>query len=137
MAQFEKQVGVIGEYEPELCAVSGKPVRGKHAVTFYQGDGVHYVRVLSAYVDQWKRAAPAYGFPESVIEEEKERKEEVFVLEGLDNPDAPRDSERLGSMRDSGVIGAVPVPASKKIIDPPTLSPIVPAARANKKESDE
>jgi hypothetical protein len=78
----EKQVGIIGGREPELCAVSGKPVRGKHAVAHYKGDNVHYVRVLNQYDHRWTEAAPRYGFP--VHEEIPAQDENVFVLEGLE-----------------------------------------------------
>jgi hypothetical protein len=78
----EKQVGIIGGREPELCAVSGKPVRGKHAVAHYKGDNVHYVRVLNQYDHRWTEAAPRYGFP--VHDEISAQDENVFVLEGLD-----------------------------------------------------
>lgn len=81
----EKQVGIIGQYEPELCAVSGRPIRGKHAVTHYKGDGVHYVRVLNQFDDKWPEAAPIYGFP--VHEENSAQDENVFVLdESLNTP---------------------------------------------------
>jgi hypothetical protein len=124
MPEYNKQIGIIGEYEPELCAVSGKNVRGKNANTYYKGDGVHYVRVLNAYIDKWKDAHMAYGFPEPIVQDEQPAEDEVFVL------------EELNLVGDDGVKGTVTVPSSRKIVDPSTLSPIVPAARPNKKESD-
>lgn len=74
----EKQLGIMGVYEPELCAVSGRPVRGKHAITHYKGDNTHYVRVLNQFDHQWPQAAPIYGFP--VQDEKPAQDENVFVL---------------------------------------------------------
>ena len=124
MPDFSKQIGIIGEYEPELCAVSGKNVRGKNANTFYKGDGKHFVRVLNAYVDKWKDAHMHYGFPEPIIQEEQPAEQDVFVLEDLD------------SVGDSGIQGTVTVPSSRKIVDPGHFTAPIPAARPNKKESD-
>jgi hypothetical protein len=80
MPEYPQQLGIIGEREPSLCAVSGKPVKGKHANTYYKGDGKHFVRVLNAYDDQWKDAAPYYDFPVPVIQENEPSAEPVFVL---------------------------------------------------------
>lgn len=80
MSDYPQQIGIIGEREPELCAVSGKPIKGKHANTYYKGDGKHYVRVLNAYDDQWKQAAPYYGFPVPVIQADEPSTTPVFVL---------------------------------------------------------
>lgn len=96
-----KQVGIIGQYEPELCAVSGRPVRGKHAVTHYKGDNVHYVRVLNQFDGRWPEAAPRYGFP--VTEEKPAQDENVFVLEGI-NSDLAADY-LLNQSVDSGEYG--------------------------------
>jgi hypothetical protein len=74
----EKQLGIMGVYEPELCAVSGRPVRGKHAITHYKGDNTHYVRVLNQFDHLWPQAAPIYGFP--VQDEKPAQDENVFVL---------------------------------------------------------
>lgn len=81
-----KQVGVIGEYEPELCAVSGRPIRGKHAITHYKGDNVHYVRVLNQFDHLWPEAAEQYGFPVPETEEETVD-EDVFVVDALKDRD--------------------------------------------------
>lgn len=86
----DKQIGIMGQYEPELCAVSGRLIRGKHASTYYKGDGVHYVRVLNQFDHKWKEAAPEYGFPDPVIQEEIEKDEDVFVLDTL-NPENAAD----------------------------------------------
>lgn len=78
----DKQIGLMKDgrmiREPELCAVTGLDVRGKHAVTHYGPDGQFvYVRAQSDHL--WPLAAPAYGFP--VPEEEPVEDENVFVLE--------------------------------------------------------
>lgn len=80
----ENQIGIIGGKEPTLCAVSGRDVRGKHAVTHYKGDGT-YVRVLNQFDHLWPKAAPEYGFPEPVIQDEQPVNTDAFVLEGLDS----------------------------------------------------
>jgi hypothetical protein len=78
----EKQVGILGEREPELCAVSGRSLLGKHAVTHYKGDNVHYVRVLNQFDHLWSEAAEQYGFPVPQTEEEVVD-DDVFVVEAL------------------------------------------------------
>jgi hypothetical protein len=95
-----KQVGIIGGREPELCAVSGRPIRGKHAVAHYKGDNLHYVRVLNQYDHRWPEAAPRYGFP--VHEEISAQDENVFVLEGLDEP-KDFDPEQVVMTDDNGL----------------------------------
>lgn len=89
MMPSEKQIGIIGQREPELCAVSGRSVRGKHAVTHYKGDGVHYVRVLNQFDDKWPEAADAYGFPVPKADEDV-KDESVFVVDTL-KPDNAAD----------------------------------------------
>jgi hypothetical protein len=78
----EQQIGTIGGKEPTLCAVSGRNVRGKHAVTHYKGDGT-YVRVLNQFDHLWAKAAPEYGFPEPIVQDEQPIESDAFVLEGL------------------------------------------------------
>jgi hypothetical protein len=73
----ERQIGIKGEREPDLCAVTGRDVRGKHAVTHYGPNG-QYVYVLAQVDHLWPQAAPAYGFP--VREEKPAQDENVFVL---------------------------------------------------------
>lgn len=77
----ERQIGIKGEREPDLCAVTGRDVRGKHAVTHYGPNG-QYVYVLAQVDHLWPQAAPAYGFP--VTEEKPAQAENLFVLEGND-----------------------------------------------------
>lgn len=78
----EQQIGIVGGKEPTLCAVSGRDVRGKHAVTHYGPDGT-YVRVLNQFDHLWAKAASAYGFPEPIIQDEQPPEFEVFVLQDL------------------------------------------------------
>lgn len=78
----ERQIGLMEDghmvHEPELCAVTGRDVRGKHAVTHYGPDG-QFVYVLAQADHLWPLAAPAYGFP--VPEEKPAQDEKVFVLD--------------------------------------------------------
>lgn len=82
----DKQIGLMEDgrmvREPELCAVTGRDVRGKHAVTHYGPNG-QFVYVLAQADHLWPQAAPAYGFP---VEEEKPAEDEnVFVLNAEDS----------------------------------------------------
>jgi hypothetical protein len=82
-----KQLGIVGQYDPELCAVSGRPIRGKHAVTHYKGDNVHYVRVLNQFDHLWPESAEHYGFPVPQTDEEAVD-EGVFVVDALKSENA-------------------------------------------------
>lgn len=77
----EQQIGLIEDgvmvREPELCAVTGRPIRGKHAVTQYGPNG-QFVYILSQAYGDWPQVAPEYGFP--VPEEKSVQAENVFVL---------------------------------------------------------
>lgn len=84
----ENQIGIMGEREPQLCAVSGRPIRGKHTVTHYQGDNVHYVRVLNQFDHLWPQAAAAYGFPVPQ-EGDTQDNSDVFVLDDSLNENVP------------------------------------------------
>lgn len=54
----DPRIGVVGQSEPRVCAVSGRPIKGKHALTHHIGSGF-YVRVLSQYDHQWSNALDA------------------------------------------------------------------------------
>jgi hypothetical protein len=44
--------GIAGVREPAVCALSGKPVAGKHACHVYVA-GAYYVSVLSSEYERW------------------------------------------------------------------------------------
>lgn len=51
----DSRFGITGVSEPEVCAISGQPARGRHANTYHlTGGAVYYV--LAKYVSQWTPA---------------------------------------------------------------------------------
>lgn len=134
----DKQIGVLGEREPELCAVSGRPVRGKHAVTHYKGDNVHYVRVLNQFEHLWKEAAPAYGFPEPVIEDERTPvvDSDVFVLDESLNESINVYDAATGKVVSTFLANSDNYPSAQSTTDAPSARPSKKAAASDSKGDD-
>lgn len=118
----EQQIGLMENgrmtREPALCAVTGRDVRGKHAVTHYGPDG-QFVYVLAQVDHLWPQAAPAYGFP--VPEEKSAQDENVFVLE-------PSEEQPIRPTGDNGVssFGLTPDAGTLRL-DPPAPRPRKPS----------
>jgi len=59
MEQKDKRLGHITpegrDYEPEVCAASGRPVRGKHSTQYYLPNG-YYCSVLASQERLWTPA---------------------------------------------------------------------------------
>lgn len=141
MPDYSEQIGIIGEREPSLCAVSGRPVKGKNATTYYKGDGKHYVRVLNAYDDQWAQAAPYYGWPTPVIQENEPSTSPVFVL-----PETSTDevNDIVAPSGDNSPLTALRIPAGRphdtlapqnNLVNAPVV-PSTTAAQPTKKGAD-
>lgn len=45
-------LGIVGSQEPTVCALTGRPVAGKHSAHVYI-DGAYYVCVLSSHYEGW------------------------------------------------------------------------------------
>ena len=58
MEEHDKRLGYLTpkgrEYEPELCAASGRPVKGKHSTQYYLPNG-YYCSVLNSQEWQWTK----------------------------------------------------------------------------------
>lgn len=55
----DPQVGVTGDYEPELCGCGcGEAVQGRHSVSHSLGNGT-YTLYLAKHDDVWNKAHPA------------------------------------------------------------------------------
>ena len=56
MEDHDKRLGKLTKeerlYEPEICAASGRPVKGKHSTQYYLPDG-YYCSVLASQEWQW------------------------------------------------------------------------------------